>query len=476
MKPFNTSQWDKRNVWTTPSGEMCVRPALVSFGGSNTVRGMPAFVHAKNPRTDESLYYAVQVNDTDTWVLMMDEDFNTLFQYTISSTTPSKAASIVVMGDEVGVWSPDWPALWGVVGGSLQEATSVTSINDVNTKTLDNIPTGIAVFWAGRVVVCQDNRLFFSDGQAMRTFVGANAVDPPGGFVYGLHVSQDGYLFLVTSTGVWRIPETAAMSGQIVLGVFEKVTDYECTGYNKSCVSRGRVVGLTTRGVQFIDEPSGKEITLSDKVMSRSAQYGRMNFSDYRDGIIVPTDWGVIVSVSRFSYWLDMVRGVGSWMSLSRADAYGNLYTYAYVGSPSGYPVIRTVVGTYVVGGNRHDLEDSEDAGGECFASIAGRMFAPPSSSPRIRSVAFASDTLFTMKAAINGKIRSATPPQVYPVDGDNWNNGIWREPPQRSRDFPFAEKGDEVTCECIVEGHPSTMPSTIDVEFGGLGLRRPNR
>ena len=482
MKSFATKKWDKRNVWIGPGGVMQVRPALIITGGSPPSQpdNVMFFTSVRNPRTDEILYYMGYTTGDTTYIEMYDESWSGMQTYQVDSPTPSGAANIVFSGDEVGVWSPDWPALYGFIGGPLWPSTVVTSANDINTKTLDEIPTGIAVYWAGRIVVCQDNRVFFSDPLSMRTFVAANSVDPPGGFVYNMHVSQDGYLYLVTSTGVWRLPETAAMSGQIVLGVFEKVTDYVCTGYNQTCVSVGRVFGLTQRGFQIIDEPSGKEIPISDAVMSRSAQYGRMNFSDYRRGVIHSTSWGVVVSIDRFSYWYDVINGFGSWMSMDETEGFesaSSLFSFGNAQEVLGTDVFMTKSGLRPFLGNRHDVEDAYGNGGSrCVASIAGRVPSMPSSSPRIRSVTFASDTLHDMAASINGKTRTASPPQIYPVDGGTWDAGVWREPPQRSRDFNFHEKGDEVTVECFVESHPSTVPDSVDVEFGGLGLRRPNR
>jgi len=83
--------------------------------------------------------------------------------------------------------------------------------------------------------------------------------------IYGLHVNSGGALIIVTSKGVYALPEDASYAGigGIVLPIWTKLSDYECLGYNQSASFRGRVYGLTKVGYTLIDDKNTQDVFIS---------------------------------------------------------------------------------------------------------------------------------------------------------------------------------------------------------------------
>ena len=456
MPVFNTKDWDLRDVWTLPSGELCVRPSCAELT-SGTTAAVAAF-SVRDPKTQEVWHYFVDSGN----LLVKDENFTTVQSKPLGTSQTPRIVTWAVLDDELVIASPDFPTQWGLVGNGVIQAEKVDSVNPG--RTAINVPKGICVSWAGRVVISDGEGVYFSDALAPRTFVAENIINPPGGVVYGMHVNAGGALILVTTDGVWALPEDAAAAGQIVLGVWSKLTDYQAFNYGLSTTSHGMVFGLTAGGFRRIDREGSDENTLSEQVMSRTTT-PRIHFSDYRSvGRAYPGQAGPIITApGTLMHMVDLDGKMRSWWTLP----------YAVVG------VLQDQDGTemYATAAKVLRPEGFEAANDSPFGVMAGRINMPPEASPVIREVEFMSDTEDTFYVTLKGTSKSGSSSPVVPLVGTSaWDTALtYVEMPLKSRRFLFSVRGDEIAFELKTVGYPARMPSTVAVSFRGPGRGRPN-
>lgn len=458
---IDTKDWDLRNVWVSPSGEWVCRPACVEINPGLT--GIVAAHSIRDPKTQEVWHYFVDSGS----LIIKDENFTTIASHVLGTSQTPRVVTFAVLGDEVVISSPDFATRWGLVGNAVVEAEKVDSVNTA--RTAIDVPRGICVAWAGRIVISDGEAVYFSDGLAPRTFVGNNIIDPPGGVVYGMHVSAGGALILVTADGVWALPEDAAAAGQIVLGIWSKLTDYEAQDFATSCESHGVIFGLTPGGYRRIDQIGATEITLSEKPVTRSdtvvAGIGRIHFDDFRTaGKMYRGQYGPIVAgYGAYAHFTSIADNLESWWDLPDGPLVGVLFdhdgTEMYVLSDS---ILRP---------------NGEDDGDDVFyASLTGRVPFPPEANPVLRSVTLATDGEEPIKVALHGTTKSQNVSAVTPVVGtDTWGAlNYYREPPMVNRRFLWASRGQEAAVHIIIGLYLAKIPKQVAFEFKGAGKGRP--
>lgn len=470
---IDISSWDKRNVGALPSGELVVREVLEApttvFSTSTALKAWTI----KCQSTDTVWHYIIgSSTSSGIFVQVIDENFVTIQIFLYNSFDLPKDISLSVVEDQLMITSPDLPSVWGVVGSGLIYATSQTSANTFTTV-LENIPQGISVSWAGRCVIATRETIFFSDALYPRTYVGFNSVDPPGGSIYGLHVNSGGALIVCTTTGVYALPEDAAASGQLVVGVFSKLTDYECVNYKTTCSCKGRVYGLTKRGYRLIDTTGSEEVILDESVLSvpllTGASAGRIHVNDYRDCEIFQGHDGVYVYfANKYLHYTDFTAKMKTWWHSSD----GIFVNFGGTGFENDGTEILFLRNPSFRNGNNSAIE------GVTFALVMGRMELPSDLSPVIRHVTFASDSYRPFKFFIRGDMKSLIPKTFAPVvNTDTWEDATaneYQEPRIQSRQSDWSLRGDDLTFVLGVEDHPSRIPTSMDVVFKGPGKKRP--
>lgn len=466
---FDISSWDKRNVGVLPSGELCVAESYYELK-SWSLDGTILFGSTVRCQTTDVVWHYIvwqRASDSHICLTIQDENFVDIQVYDYGIVVSPSAVTFSIVEDQMMICSPDLPAVWGVVGSGVVLATSVASVNP-NTTAIANIPRGLSVSWAGRCIIASRETLFFSDALYPRTFTGENTIDPPGGAIYGLHVSAGGALVVCTTSGVYTLPEDAASIGQIVLGVFSKITDYECFKYNTTCCVHGRVYGLTKKGFRLIDQQGTEETLLDEQV--NSVYDGRIHYNDYRDNRIGSSIYGPFVITPKHKLITDLASKLRAWEDSNLYTA-SNFLVKDVLYENDGAELYLTSTNVQCRNGNNEDNSTADNLSG----SIMGRIVLPPEKSPVVRGVTFASNSHESFSVRIRDTLKSVAPKQFSPIVGtDEWDKPIkYIEPRLQSRYFRFAHRGDDLVFALYVVQNPYLIPSVMDVEFKGPGKKR---
>jgi len=473
-RTINVSGWARHNLWPLPSGEVAVRPGLrrthaADLSGSSVPGGC---FSVRTDTDDEVYHYRVRVQSGVVYVDRLDETYTAQNLLTWGTAVP-EVVTYAVVGDQIVIASPGLPTLWGYVGGNLYEAKKKDGVNPDLTAL--EIPSGVCVGWAGRLVISTGLGLYFSDAvgptapNAVRTFVSPNVLDPPGGAVMDLRVTSSGDLYAITTTGVYALSREASTAGQIVLGVWRKVSDYSAPKRGCTTTSRGRVWGLTRAGVRLVDTADPYEIQLAEPRVSKTTS-DPISTHDFRmQAYLYAGEDGVVVSMPQqkvicafdeasqtFSWWSSS--GSGSVVSLdvmgTGADEFGRmlLFTSDQVLRPTG----------------------NQDQGNPTvYGTFLGRIPTSPGQSLIVREIQPASDTSGVIVASIGGTQKTAAPPQSGILLGTGDNGDTWVTAPLRSRQLLFASRSDDHGVEVGASGCLSRVSESVDVAMTGIGKKR---
>jgi hypothetical protein len=479
-KAVDTSDWSKRNCEISSDGTVTTRRAWGQSTGvfGNYVDGFTVL----NGRTNTIWHYLLKYGSTFNQfnsapsIEIYDEDFTLITTYSFTggySVTPCMTYAIVE--DEIIICCPGLPTVAGLIGSGLSLATLTTPVNQ-NTSSLANFPSGICVQWAGRCAIADGLNLYFSDALAPRSFAGANFINPPGEFIYGLHVNSGGALIIVTAKGVYALPEDSSTSGPggIVLPVWSKLNDYNSKGYKKSVSYDGRVWGLTKSGMQIIDSSDSEEVKVSE--MSGLPSFrnffknGRIYYDDYNVGFLSCGKNGPVLFIDSYYLYTDIKYKFFSWS------------TYCYAFDPIGNsPFVLTDVDgedIFCIGGGFY-LKTGNYGETSLMGSVAGKFVSNPRDSKNLRSIAAATDNAITITMLLNSQNQQVVnfPNMDSPVIGvDSWGAGKFLEPQNRSTEFYCVERGDEFCIEIVMQGNPASIPQVLDIQFKGPGKTRPTR
>lgn len=486
------SAWDKRNVWTLSSGELAVRPGLFTLMAPGSGKRFVAGFSVNNSRTNSVWHYIIETAlDTglNATIRILDENFVTQQTVATGANTAVRSASLGVIEDQVMISSPDFPTFWGVVGSSLIRALKQPSL--IEGREVLNVPQGILVSWAGRSVIAAPEALYISDALQPRTFDPINVLNPPGGAIYGLLVSPSGDLVVCTTTGVYSLAVDAAASGQLVLGIWQKVTDHATVTYDSVCASRGQLFGLTERGYKRIDQAVAPEVLVDEKLsvgkQSNTAN-SAVRFPDYRVGKLFGGRRGPILSIERdkgsslpndgYIHMADLERQIRSWWVsnglfmrvtgiLTEADG-----TELFV---TDWGILRPQGNTDFGIGSGSGGSGSEDQ--DIVATMFGEVTTDPSYLPVVRSVDYKTDASQEMILSVNNQQQTFSPlRQVPPVtDTDVWGAATspYRESAMAGKRGNFSERTANVAVQVDVTGALARLDSSLDIEFKGPGKQR---
>jgi len=248
---FDLANADLFNV-VRRDGDLRVRGG---YGSVNTPYVNNKYVYGfsvESPFTEEVWHYTFTRN-VDSGLLIcrvFNWQFVRMYELPIGYAPPDIVITHAITNNQILVNSPDFSApLYGSVGGGLILAVKTESINP-DTTALE-IPTGHVASFGDRMVIAQNNILFFNDpGVDPRTFVAQNTIAiPSGGDIYDLFQGDDGALYVFTSKGTFYVPQDALGRGQLVEGFLGMVPGIETTYERNAASSCGVVVAIQKDGL-----------------------------------------------------------------------------------------------------------------------------------------------------------------------------------------------------------------------------------
>jgi hypothetical protein len=340
----------------------------------------------------------------------------------------------------------------------LAPAVKVDSVNP-GTTALD-IPSGIAVGFAGRIVLATGRLILFSDAKAPQTFVGVN-VDSRQGNVWALHVIPGGNLIALTDSGAWSLAPDALVYGQKALALWQKVDDVETSDWNASALCQGRVMATIDDGVR--DIISGKDVSLGAKKGKRVLTDSR-TWSSFRNCVMFAGDQELYVSGTNHLWVLDMAQGFQSRWTL---------------------PVDDVMVGTLRQGDGQHfllfpdrivarhgNIDWSNDLpSGGFYASQP----VPGESSIMVRYVTSMADG-YSQSVSVRGvnKTGNTLRPGEPIIGTDEWDpTEEFGEIEMRSHRHNFAVRTDILEVEMTTEGGGRRI-GDLQITAKGVGRGRP--
>ncbi len=489
---IDLTPWAKRNLWPLSGGDMAVRPGLRTYAAGTIPQSgyeLAGAFSVANGYTGEVWHYTVECADAANTLVCIYDESGTLIQRLSTGTDfKPETVSAAVTGDQIVIGMPGVPTVWGLVGGHIEIATSVASVNPATTA-LD-VPQGMAVSWAGRVVIADASALYVSDAYsasdapfAPRTFVAQNQQNPPGGAIYGLHVGAGGALVVCCDDGVYALPEDAAAAGQIALGYWRKLSDHQSTGYGRTCASGGRIYGLTRAGYRIVDEDGGAEFDLNEPAVP-VVEKGRIAKPDFRTAArMVGGQLGPIVSLETREalHMHDVRRSVASWWTYS-ADENTTTGTYeikpvGVLRSSDGWEMLACETGIICPFGNFDGDEDGTENAARVYGGLFGRTESPPELSPVVRHVTWANTSAGLSRVSVRATERTDATPQVGVIIGtDSWSSSSadLESPALDSRQYDFATRTDDLAFGFFCEHPLSRVGLMSGVSLKGPGKRRP--
>lgn len=490
MMQINLMDWHTRNCWLMPSGELATRPGCRV---ADTYTSDGDVVHAfsvPNYGLDEYHHYLFYMDATTKRLTLRvyDEDLVTVFQKDLKTTARPRDINWGTTLNELVICSPDFPMLWGIVGGPVVFASSEPSDNEDNTPAID-IPRGVGVSWASRFVIADGTNLYISDpvdilGGSPRTFTGVNQQWRPGE-IYALHVDAGGNLIACSSSGVWRLPADAAAAGQEAIGEWRLVSTHETTGYRKTAMFNGRLFGLSRRGYRLIDVEGSPEIPLDDPQIPLSNP--RIARNDWRTAYMLPGEFGPIIVSKEHHHFLmvDVDRKFSSWWNvldsgLDRAFETPSNYIVGSFKTFDGEEWLVSEDTLVKVGGNANGLVSYSDESLTTQAYVYGRVNVAPTDSPTWRSITIGSTSNQQMQVRFRSGTALAEDTEeelTPPVEGvDGWEDGLnWGKRRLRSHRFDLDEdESRDPTFEFRFRGSLERIMATAELEVDGLAKRRP--
>jgi hypothetical protein len=488
----DASSWHKVNLWTHPSGELCVRPGLRRIYTPESGRKLVGGFSVTNSYTPEVWHYVFDVATTarlDLKLRVLDETFQTVQVLAINADVVPRVITHAIVEGMGLICSPDFPTIFFVVGVGLRFAESVESAN--GTQTAIAVPRGICTAWCNRVVICDGRSMFVSDpvaatGGDVRTFIGANQQQRPG-VIYGVHEARDGDLVVLTSSGVYALAADATVD-QIIGGAIWRLVNHTiATSYASSCTVRGRVYALTRDGWALVDTETDKETRLSEPLMPR-ALFARVSLEDYRTARLYGTDEGPLVAHDGLSaiHRTDVSRDFSSWWRSSFAA--DNFLVRGTLRELDGTERLLCENGVFAMCGDF----DGEIALTSAVAEVKGVLFGAlprdPEASRLVRHVDVAAavgGTTSNLGAAVRGSAKRA----ALEPDGNGYTIGVstWTQAGKRLTTTPLSsarvdfgpaacERTDDVAIEVEASGCLNRISDKLAVDFTPSGTTRPGK
>lgn len=384
--------WSKRNIARRASGEVAVRPGLRRMATPTAGRRWVGGFSVVSPWSLEVWHYVADVDTAGAGLIVriLDEDFVQWQAFTTGVDAIPRGFSHAVVEGELLIGSPDMPTLYGLVGSGIGLAAKVASVNPSTTALA--IPRGVVTHWNNRAVLCDGANMYVSDGVSIttgtvRTFVGQNINQRPG-VIFGVHEGAGGLMVVVTSAGVYGLDGAAAA----VAIVGNSGTDWrmlhhaQAFSYDSSCVVRGRVYALTSRGYALVDVENDREELLDEPLCPR--RFGaRISSLDWRTARMLPGDDGPLVAAADQLSVHDLASPspMRSWWS---CGVNATWRVRGVLRDVDGGVMLLAEDGIYAIGGNVDGGQLlSSEAATQPKGIFCGEIPASPAESPTARDV-----------------------------------------------------------------------------------------
>lgn len=482
-----------KNCWLTSAGELAVRPGLrkmphtffsSSFAPSSFGRSISHAWTISDPINNTVWHYVVSYANTpprSPAITVLDEGWLTVQTYFFQTNVVPRAVTHAIVGDQIIITSPDFDTVWGLIGNGLVPAKKVESDNP--TTTAVDIPRGLCVAWASRLVIASGRTVWISDpvtlsGGSPLSFVPqAAALFPP---VFGLHVGDGEQLIVCTSEGVFGAPAEAAAGGQITAvgsGGRSLLSHHQTLDYETTAVVLGTTYGLTRRGFTVIDRRGAEERPLNDPVQPRI--YGpRIARNDWREARIIPGQEGLwIDSAIGATLAVDLVRRFSSWWTWTDDDEAAKSSVRGTLQRRIGEEMLAGTYGVYryvgnVDGGVTSTVENATPVRGVLY----GAPPAPPQASLTWRHITTGNDGAGNHIAAIRGEKREQAPvgtQRGLVVGASSWGDApLWEPPTLRSRRHDFAIQTDDPGIEVGAERPETRFAASLELVERGIRKR----
>lgn len=477
-------QWNKRNLAINGAGEVGVRPGLRKVLDVPSGRKFIDGFSVRNPSTEETIHYLTTVataNDAEARIEVYDEEFQIIQRLPLNSIGEPRVVTHAVINGQILITSPDFSAVWGVVGGNLQLAEEKDSVNTGTTAT--PIPRGICVAWGNRAVIAADNAVYFSDPYEPRTFVAGNlAVGDWEGRIYGLTVTSQQTLCVATQDGIHLLPFDAATAGQFAdASLFVKANDETALSYDSIVSGRGSTWAITRRGVRGVVGDS-RELFISDSSVPR-VHGPSADFHDYRLGRLFGGQSGLWLSIGNLLWHFDQERSFWSWWSAPNVSTF---HVRGILKSGVGDEFLVEESDVYRVFGNFDgDAGLTSEGGTSVKGGFSGYLRPEHDSNLQPIAATWASDTTGDIIITHQGKDESVTidntedtPPQIpAEVGTGSWGDGDYLIEPRINDGRAQFAGGvtEEAAFEFLAENPLSRVATMAVVEHSPVGKERWN-
>ena len=483
--PINLLKHSQRDTYPLGNGDLAVRPGLRELYTPPSSTEIVGAFSLRTATTGDLWHYVVDTTTNKgaqrvTTIRVLDYNFTEFQALIVSSTRKPRIVTHAEVLGELMICSPDFPTVFGQVGGGLSIASKVASDNSGTTAL--EVPRGLVVAWADRDVIADGAGIYISDprvfsGGSLRTFVAANAQWRPG-VVYGLHVAAGGSLVACTTEGVYALPVSAAAAGQVAIGAWQLVSTHRTYDYGTTCHARGRVYGLTQNGIRVIDTEEGSYIPLDEPIAPRA--YGaRINRDDWRNATTFPLADGPCIAsglVGNPWHMVDAPRGFRAWWS----PATGVITPGAAVGTlrhGDGEELIACAGGVYRVVGDFDGALPLSISGNAIKGYVIGQIpMEPRKSLTAISMTVGAGYNAGAVLSSFRGDAQGAgtgnrgTPGGII-IEQSEWDQGItYEEVALQSRWAKFkARQSDDFAFECGAEYGQTRLAPQASIVIEGI-------
>lgn len=466
IDPFELSH---RNCQINVSGDLVVRDAFRSLLSAPSGYEFVAGFSLKSPNTGDTWHYLFerQISTSLVTLKVYDEQLNVIKTLSVGPVSSKRVhvyvasiSSPTTANLELLITSPHFNSIYGIVGGGLQIAETVASVNP-NTTAVD-VPNGVCVGVNGRIIIGRGRNLFISDAKKPRTYVGVN-IGGLHGVIYSIHDLQGGTVGVVTDKGTWILPADAFFSGQTAQAVFQKLSDYSATDYGQTAVVDDRLFGLSENGIREITADS-EEYSLAEEIVPRELARP-IETTNFRKLRMFADGRGPLISQKDALCQFDLPREFFCWQTV--ADGY-DFELVSVLFEADGTPLY--VVGSEVL----RQIGNTEWTGEKVKGVVFGRVKTKARESLVARHLLVSSDSPGAMSGSIRGEDEMAV---ATPQEGALFETAVWdgfdlEEKEIVSKRLDFNVRSDDLNVEVSFD-YPGTRIGNLTLITKGPGKRR---
>jgi len=304
---------------------------------------------------------------------------------------------------------------------------------------------------------------------------------------------EGGALIVVCTDATYQIPPDA-LAGFQLQGTITKMPGYQGTQSNNAATARGTTAGLVKDGLISLGTFQRRELTNYRRRRRLAAPVGPGDSSDYRLGTMLAADEGFVISIGGRACLVDLDSGLTSWIypsedtSVSGVNWSGssNFNVVGLLKNSEGRTLWLTDAAVIDLWGNMDvGLTPTVAAATPTEATPVGyvckNIDSAPDMSPVLREITISGDRAgHRVQSYCRGSAGAATvpAPQGSRVVGTStWSTVdplIERE--YRSRRMQRAIRGDSPDVELAWSGGGTRIYPIANLEFKGIGKKRPTQ